>query len=47
MNQVAPSNRLIDESGGSMMFSVPMEKSKEIAPLFKLIELTKKSDDDI
>jgi hypothetical protein len=38
MNQIAPSNKLIDESGGSMMFSVPIEKQKEIAPLFRLIE---------
>ena len=26
MNMIAPSNKLIDQSGGSMMFSVPMEK---------------------
>ena len=38
MKQVAPSSKLIDDSGGSMVFTVPLDKPKEIAPLFNLIE---------
>jgi ABC-type multidrug transport system ATPase subunit len=38
MDFIAPSNRLIDESGGSMVFTVPITSINEIAPLFKLIE---------
>lgn len=38
MDFIAPSNRLIDESGGSMVFTVPINNINEIAPLFKLIE---------
>lgn len=38
MDGVAPSNKLIDESGGSMVFTVPIVNIDEISPLFKLIE---------
>ena len=38
MDFIAPSNKLVDESGGSMVFSVPIVNINEIAPLFKLIE---------
>ena len=38
MDFIAPSNKLIDESGGSMVFAVPIHNINEIAPLFKLIE---------
>jgi len=40
MDQIAPSNKCIDESGGSIVFTVPLTKPYEIAPLFKLIEDT-------
>ena len=39
INFIAPSNKLIDESGGSMVFSIPMDNITEIKPLFKLIEM--------
>lgn len=38
MDFIAPSNRLVDESGGSMVFSVPIANIHEVSPLFKLIE---------
>lgn len=38
MDFIAPSNKLLDESGGSMVFTVPIENITEISPLFKLIE---------
>jgi hypothetical protein len=38
MKSIAPSSRLIDDSGGSMVFTVPLNKPKEIAPLFNLID---------
>lgn len=38
MDFIAPSNKLLDESGGSMVFTVPIENISEISPLFKLIE---------
>lgn len=38
MNQIAPSNKFIDDSGGQMIFAVPLSKANEITPLFKLIE---------
>lgn len=38
MDRVAPSNKLVDDAGGSLMFSVPLSATTEIAPLFKLIE---------
>lgn len=37
MNKIAPSNKLIDESGGSMVFAVPIHCIGEIAPLFSLL----------
>ena len=37
MNIIAPSNKLLDESGGSMVFAVPIENISEIAPLFSLL----------
>jgi hypothetical protein len=44
MNFIAPSNRLIDESGGSMVFSVPLNNINEIQTLFKLIDLDEEGD---
>lgn len=38
MKQISPSSKLIDDSGGSMVFTVPLDKPKEIAPLFNLID---------
>ena len=38
MDQIAPSNKFVDDSGGSMIFTVPLSSTKEITPLFKLIE---------
>ena len=38
MNQIAPSNKFVDDSGGSIVFTVPLTSHSEIAPLFKLIE---------
>lgn len=38
MDQIAPSNKFVDDSGGSMIFTVPLLSTKEITPLFKLIE---------
>ena len=38
MNQIAPSNKFVDDSGGSVVFTVPLSSTMEIAPLFKLIE---------
>lgn len=38
MDFIAPSNRLLDESGGSMVFTVPIANIQEISPLFKLIQ---------
>lgn len=38
MKRIAPSNKFQDKSGDFMLFNVPISKSKEIAPLFKLIE---------
>lgn len=37
-NKIAPSSKLVDSSGGSMIFAVPFDLSEEIAPLFKLVE---------
>lgn len=37
MNIISPSNKLIDESAGSMVFSVPIHSINEIAPLFALL----------
>lgn len=38
MNTVAPSNKFVDDSGGSMLFTVPLSSTREIARLFKLLE---------
>lgn len=38
MKKVAPSSKLIDDSGGSMVFTVPLNEPKQIAPLFNLID---------
>lgn len=38
MNKIAPSNKFVDDSGGSVVFTVPLTCHSEIAPLFKLIE---------
>uniref|UniRef100_A0A7S3IUH2 Uncharacterized protein n=1 Tax=Strombidium inclinatum TaxID=197538 RepID=A0A7S3IUH2_9SPIT len=38
MAQVAPSSKLIDESGAQLFFTVPLAAHNEIAPLFKLVE---------
>jgi len=36
--KLAPSSKLVDSSGGSMIFAVPLDSPLEIAPLFKLVE---------
>lgn len=36
--RIAPSSSLVDSSGGSMIFAVPVDSPQEIAPLFKLVE---------
>lgn len=38
MSQIAPTSKLIDESGGSMVFSVPISSNNEVGQLFSLIE---------
>jgi hypothetical protein len=38
MDILAPSNKFVDDSGGAMVFTVPLTSPYEIAPLFKLIE---------
>lgn len=38
MGEISPSNRLVDESGGSMVFTVPIHCIQEIAPLFSLLQ---------
>lgn len=45
MDRIAPSNKLVDDAGGSLMFSVPLSATTEIAPLFKLIESVNDEDD--
>jgi hypothetical protein len=47
LNFIAPSNKLIDESGGSMVFSIPINNINEIKPLFKLIEMENNDEIDI
>lgn len=37
-SKIAPSSKLVDSSGGSMIFAVPVDFPEEIAPLFKLVE---------
>mmetsp|Transcript_6217 Transcript_6217/g.10566 ORF Transcript_6217/g.10566 Transcript_6217/m.10566 type:complete len:90 (-) Transcript_6217:48-317(-) len=44
MQLVSPSSKLVDQSGGSMMFSVPIQKTDEIGPLFKLIDISDQID---
>jgi ABC-type multidrug transport system ATPase subunit len=39
MNEIAPSSKLIDESGGSMVFTVPITSISDIGPLFSLIQV--------
>lgn len=36
--KISPSSKLVDSSGGSMIFAVPIDSPHEIAPLFKLVE---------
>lgn len=38
MNTIAPSNKFADRSGDYMTFNVPVDKTAEMAALFKLIE---------
>ncbi len=38
MNFIAPSNKLFDFSGGSLVFTIAIDKIPEIACLFKLID---------
>ena len=38
MDMVAPSNKLLDHSGGSLVFTVPQNNVNEIALLFRLID---------
>lgn len=38
MKEIAPSNKFVDDSGGSMLFTVPLHATDEIARLFKLLE---------
>ena len=47
MDSIAPSNKFMDDSGGSMVFTVPLDKPKEIAPLFKLIEESNDGDEEL
>lgn len=44
MKQIAPSCKFVDDSGGSLLFSVPLDCPDEIAPLFKLINRTNYDD---
>ena len=45
MDIIAPSSRLLDDSGGSLIFTVPLTSPYEIAPLFKLIEGHQQTDE--
>jgi ABC-type multidrug transport system ATPase subunit len=38
MDLIAPSNKFLDDSGGSLVFTVPLNAPQDIAPLFRLIE---------
>lgn len=38
MKEIIPSSNLVDESGGSLIFSVPISKITEISPMFKLVQ---------
>jgi ABC-type multidrug transport system ATPase subunit len=44
MKQIAPSCKFVDDSGGSLLFSIPLDCPNEIAPLFKLINRSSDSD---
>jgi ABC-type multidrug transport system ATPase subunit len=44
MTKIAPSSKLIDNSGGSMVFTVPLIHSAEIGQIFSLVEETQKSE---
>jgi len=44
MQQIVPSAKLIDESGGALIFNVPLAKVKQLGPIFKLIEKKEKSE---
>ena len=37
MDKIAPSNQYVDDSGGSMLFTIPLTKTNEIAQLFRLL----------
>jgi ABC-type multidrug transport system ATPase subunit len=39
MDRIAPSNKLVDDAGGSLMFSVSLDAKSEIEPLFRLIDV--------
>lgn len=38
MKEISPSSNLLDKSGCSLVFTVPISNITEIAPLFKMIE---------
>jgi ABC-type multidrug transport system ATPase subunit len=44
MNQIAPSNKFIDDSGGSMIFSIPISKDSEMESIFQLLDEEDTSD---
>jgi len=44
MKQIAPSSKFVDDSGGSLLFTIPLDCPNEIAPLFKLINRYSDSD---
>lgn len=46
MDRIAPSNKLVDEAGGSLMFSVSLDAKTEIEPLFRLIEHSEENEPD-
>lgn len=46
MDFIAPSNKLLDESGGSLVFTIPVANISEIALLFKLIDNNEDQDQD-
>ena len=47
MRVLVPSSRLLDESGCSMVFTVPITQIYEISPLFKLMETQNNSSDSL
>lgn len=46
MKIVVPSIKLLDEAGGSLVFTVPIANIGEIGPIFSLIENETPMDDD-